>query len=62
MEGAGAHGVYVTDSGGRLTMDGVRDRVRAYRDVLDADTQIGIHAHENPTLSVLIPWSQSKKA
>ena len=35
MESYGAHCVYVTDSGGRLTMDGVRERVRAYRDVLD---------------------------
>ena len=52
MESYGAHCVYVTDSGGRLTMDGVRERVRAYRDVLDADTQIGIHAHENLSLSV----------
>jgi 4-hydroxy 2-oxovalerate aldolase len=52
MESYGAHCVYVTDSGGRLTMDGVRDRVRAYRDVLDADTQIGIHAHQNLSLSV----------
>jgi 4-hydroxy 2-oxovalerate aldolase len=52
MESYGAHCVYVTDSGGRLTMDGVRDRVRAYRDVLDAGTQIGIHAHQNLSLSV----------
>ncbi|MEU6729354.1 4-hydroxy-2-oxovalerate aldolase [Nonomuraea wenchangensis] len=52
MESYGAHCVYVTDSGGRLTMDGVRERIRAYRDVLDESTQIGIHAHENLSLSV----------
>ncbi|WP_280504300.1 4-hydroxy-2-oxovalerate aldolase, partial [Nocardia farcinica] len=52
MESYGAHCVYVTDSGGRLTMDGMRARVRAYRDVLDPATQIGVHAHENLSLSV----------
>jgi 4-hydroxy 2-oxovalerate aldolase len=52
MESYGAHCVYVTDSAGRLTMDGVRDRVRAYRDVLHESTQIGIHAHQNLSLAV----------
>jgi 4-hydroxy 2-oxovalerate aldolase len=52
MESTGAHCVYVTDSGGRLTMRDVRDRVRAYRNVLSPGTQIGIHAHENLSLAV----------
>src|SRR6516225_3317822 len=52
MESAGAQCVYVTDSGGRLTMRDVRDRVRAYRNALSPATHIGIHAHENLSLSV----------
>ncbi len=52
MEAAGAECVYITDSGGRLTMGDVRDRMRAYRDVLRPETQIGIHAHHNLTFGV----------
>lgn len=52
MESYGAHRVYVTDSGGRLTMKDVEARVRACRDVLDPATEIGIHVPENLSLSV----------
>jgi 4-hydroxy 2-oxovalerate aldolase len=52
MESYGAHCVYVVDSGGRLTMGGGRERVRAYRAALRPQTQIGIHAHQNLSLAV----------
>jgi 4-hydroxy 2-oxovalerate aldolase len=52
MESYGAHCVYITDSGGRLTMNEVRDRMRAYREVLDPSTEIGVHAHQNLSLAV----------
>ena len=52
MESYGAHCVYVTDSGGRLTMDGVTARLRAYDRVLKPETQRGIHAHQNLSLAV----------
>jgi 4-hydroxy 2-oxovalerate aldolase len=50
MESYGVQCVYVTDSGGALDMDGVRDRLRAYDKVLKPETQRGIHAHHNLSL------------
>ncbi|KDP86473.1 4-hyroxy-2-oxovalerate aldolase [Cupriavidus sp. SK-3] len=52
MESFGAQTVYVVDSGGALNMNDVRDRFRAFKDVLKPETQTGMHAHHNLSLGV----------
>jgi len=52
MEDSGANCVYITDSGGRLTMRDMAARADAYRTVLAPETEVGVHAHENLSLSV----------
>ncbi len=52
MEDSGADCVYVTDSAGALLMEDVADRVKAFKDVLKPETEIGIHCHHNLSLGV----------
>ena len=52
MESYGADCVYVTDSAGALLMEGVADRVKAYKEVLNPKTEVGVHCHHNLSLGV----------
>ncbi|RMO67282.1 4-hydroxy-2-oxovalerate aldolase [Pseudomonas syringae group genomosp. 3] len=52
MENYGATCIYMADSGGAMNMNDVQARVRAFKEVLNADTEIGMHAHHNLSLGV----------
>ncbi|WP_399628540.1 4-hydroxy-2-oxovalerate aldolase [Sporosarcina sp. SG10008] len=50
MEAYGAQTIYVVDSAGALTMDGVRQRVSLFKENLGVS--VGFHAHNNLSLGV----------
>ncbi|MDQ0507561.1 4-hydroxy-2-oxovalerate aldolase, partial [Xanthobacter agilis] len=52
MESYGAECVYVTDSAGALLPEDYFTRVKAMRDALKSETEIGVHTHHNLTLGV----------
>ena len=52
MESYGAHCVYITDSAGYLLPDDVTVRVRALRDALKPETEVGFHGHHNLSMGV----------
>lgn len=52
MEGYGATCIYVVDSGGAMNMNDIRDHFRALKNVLNPETQTGMHAHHNLSLGV----------
>jgi len=52
MESYGAHCVYVTDSAGAMTPLRYLERIDALRNALAPATEVGVHAHQNLSMSV----------
>ncbi len=52
MEGYGANCIYCTDSAGYMLPDDVTARIRALREVLKPDTEIGFHGHHNLAMGI----------
>jgi 4-hydroxy-2-oxovalerate/4-hydroxy-2-oxohexanoate aldolase len=52
MEAYGANCVYCTDSAGYMLPDDVTARIRALREVLKPDTEIGFHGHHNLAMGI----------
>ncbi len=52
MESYGAQTVYVTDSAGYMLPEDVRAQIRALRDVLKSETEVGFHGHHNLGLGI----------
>lgn len=52
MESYGAECVYVTDSAGALLPDQYFQRVKALREALKPETEVGVHTHHNLTMGV----------
>jgi 4-hydroxy-2-oxovalerate/4-hydroxy-2-oxohexanoate aldolase len=52
MESYGANCVYVTDSAGYMLPDDVTQRIRAVREAVGSDTEVGFHGHHNLSMGV----------
>ena len=52
MESYGANCLYITDSAGYMLPEDVRVRVRAVREALQPETELGFHGHHNMAMGV----------
>ncbi|MDO5501317.1 MAG: 4-hydroxy-2-oxovalerate aldolase, partial [Propionibacteriaceae bacterium] len=52
MESYGAQCVYVTDSAGAMVTHEYAAKIKAVREALKPETEVGVHAHENLSVSV----------